>query len=134
MPAEFSWQIPQRVIRVYVHDDVTVGILQQMALDAHEMIEAGHAPVHIILDDAEATSPLVRIADIKAAIRFARVDLKKIGWVVGVGDTVLVAKMVFPMFAAILRTQYRRVGTMNEAMALLYAVDRSLKAAPATNS
>lgn len=128
MPAEISWIIPYRVLQIYAYGEVNAVGVQNVAVDLQTYLKAGRYPVHIILNDAEAHSPPPRVADFKDAFRLAQLDLEKVGWVVGVGEAVLAARMVLPMLTALLRKNYRRVGNVEDAMLLLRQVDVTLSA------
>lgn len=82
--------------------------------------------MHLVLDDAEAHSPPPKVADFKQAFRMAQLDLEQVGWVIGVGEAVLAARMILPMLTAILRKNYRRVENIEDAMTLLRRVDVTL--------
>jgi len=126
MPIELSWYIENRVIHAHVYGEAGLEQLRQMIVDVQPYLEEGIEPIHIILDDATANPPPVSIKQLKAVLDIGKQEVSKLGWVVGVGDVNVIAKVVIPMLAKIVKIKHVRVDTMEDALAILKRQDLSL--------
>lgn len=126
MPMEFTWYIPERILHVEVYGDNGIAELQQFGDTARQLVQEGKAPVHILLDDADAAPPPVSINVLKDALNMPSIDVQSFGWVVGVGEGDMVVKVIFPMLTKIMGIKYTRVATLDDAVDFLQYRDPTL--------
>jgi len=123
---EFTWYIPARILHIEVYDDNDVEALQEFGDRARQLVQEGEAPVHILLDDADAAPPPVSLNVLKDALNMRSVDVQSLGWVIGIGDGAMVAKVIFPMLTKILGIKYTRVASLDDAIDFLQHRDPTL--------
>lgn len=127
MPIDVSWYIPNKIIRAHFYDYSGIEEIQELGFELGEHIQEGIAPVHILLDDATAQPPPINLQQLKMTLNFERNHIDKLGWVIGFGDVNMVAKMVLPPLMKVLRMNYSRVATIEEAIIFLQKQDKSLQ-------
>lgn len=123
---DISWYQPQRIIYAQIEGDLSTDQLQAMLSRIQDHIMEGTAPVHILLNDTQAGKPPLIINDIKAAMKITQFDTHKLGHIVGVGDPNQMAKVVLPLIMSLLQMDFKRVATLDDALALLGEMDHSL--------
>lgn len=127
MPYELSWYVPNRIIHARIEGDMGIDYLQQFVKDVQVYLEDGTAPVHILLDDAAAGPPPLRISDFRKAMTINKIDTKRLGWFIGVGKPNPMAKVILPLVMSLLKMEYKRVDTFEAAFAFLSDTDSSLQ-------
>lgn len=128
MPIDLSWYVPLRIMRIHIYDDAGIEDIEQLGLNGRSFLEDGIAPVHVLLDDASALPPPINLQQLRLALNLRSTDTHKLGWVIGVGDVNIMAKVVIPMLMKILTMRYVRVATIEEAVTFLRKHDKSLQA------
>jgi hypothetical protein len=126
MPVDLSWYIPLRVVRIYVHGEIPLDVIRNLADRLAEYIEPGITPVHFLLDDFEAEPPPIDVRILTNAYGTEVRNRDLVGWVVGVGKTNSIAKIVIPLFMKALRIKFIRFDTYEEAIEFLKTQDRTL--------
>ena len=127
MPIDISWYVSSRIIHLHVYDVADIEQIEQLASVAGNYLQDGIAPIHVLLDDSTAQPPPLSLKQLKMALPLKLSDTEKLGWVVGIGEVNIIAKMVLPMLMNMLGIKYVRVATIDEALALLQKQDKSLK-------
>lgn len=126
MPMEFTWYIPDRILHIHVTGENHVVDLHHFGEKAQQYLQDGEAPIHILLDDADAAPPPVSLTILKDAINLRPSDAQSLGWVVGVGEGDMIVKVIFPMLTKVLGVKYTRVATLDDAVDFLLQRDPTL--------
>jgi hypothetical protein len=124
MSYEISWYIPQRVLLIRLTGELGLNDVEAMALDIKTMLEQGTAPVHILLDDTLGGEPPKSLRELKT--RMEAVKDTGVGWVVGIGEVNAVAKFLVPLLMKIVRINFVRHSTLEDAVQFLIQRDITL--------
>lgn len=128
MPVKISWAIPSRVIRAHCYGDITAEDLSVFPDEARFYIMSGKTPVHMLLDDSAANPLIFSIRQMHDILKFRMEDRDRIGWIVGVGQTNMLATVMIPILLKTMGLRFKRVANLADAMAFLVQHDNSLAA------
>lgn len=126
MPIEISWHTPNRILHVYVHDKLEMDDLEILNSGINRCVRGGIRPVHILLDNGSAIPPTISISRLLDGLSLDTDVKENIGWVVGIGEPMLLIKVVIPMVMRILRFNYMRKDTFEDAVSFLHQQDPTL--------
>ena len=125
MSYEINWYIPQRVLLIHLTGELDLNAVEAMARDTKTMLEQGTAPVHILLDDTLGGAPPKSLREMK--VRMETVKDSGVGWVVGIGEVNAVAQFLVPFFMKIVRINFVRHTTLEDAVQFLVQRDITLQ-------
>ena len=125
MGAELSWYLEGRIIRLSFIGNVTEEDLAVVNQNVSTYLDdAGTAVIHLVVDDTrmDKTPP---IFSVPKNISFTKNP--RLGWIIvfGMRDDALI-RMFSAISAQVLKTRYRFVNSMNEALKTLNRVDPTL--------
>lgn len=124
MSFELSWYIPNRIISVRLTGELDIDDVEAMAMDVAEMLEEGHAPIHILLDDVDGGRPPISLNKLKSKVELG--THPSLGWIVAIGEANPVAKFLIPLLMQVVKIKFVRHSTMETAIAFLEQRDISL--------
>ena len=125
MSYELSWYLPKRIIHIHILGEMELSEVEAMSHAAFALMEEGIAPVHILMDDAKGGRPPLSLKELKSRLEITQ--HASIGWIVGIGDADPVAKFLIPLLMKLVKLQYVRVKTIEEALEVLRKQDMSLQ-------
>lgn len=128
MPIEISWYIPLRVIRAHIYGEITAKDLTTFPTKGRQCTFSGITPVHCLLDDADAMPPRFTIRQFHDLLKFRMQEGERIGWVIGVGQTNMLANVMIPLLTKTMGLRFKRVYTMEDAIAFLKQEDPTIEA------
>lgn len=117
MPVENRWYIEGRVTITRLIANVTVEELETSAVEGTALNEAGTAPVYGLVDMTELTQFPSRLSDVTRLIQGGKSD--KLNWIIIYGIPNRMANFLATMFAQLLRTNFKVVNTLDDALQLL---------------
>lgn len=120
-----KWLIEGRVALVKIVGDLSIEALGAMSDEIIQYLEAGQAPVHLLIDDEELGRPPIRVATIRKVALFLKHE--NLGWQVAIGDVNPIANYIVPVVIKLAGVQLVRRKTQEDAMAFLQEHDLTLK-------
>ncbi len=124
MPSELSWFIQDRVFYLRLFDEITFEEMQQTNQQGIEMLEAGTAPVHVIMDDEDLKKAPVNLSQVTGTLKIYR--HAALGWIVVIGESKTIGKYISSLMAQLFRVQYQRSPTIQGALDFLHEQDGTL--------
>ena len=124
MAYELSWVVPMRIIMIKLEGEVSLEEMTHMIDETHTMLNAGMAPVHVIIDAAELSNKPVnfqQINQVSASIRNPAV-----GWWVMVNAGKMVG-FTASVLSKLVGVKLKTAATIKEARTILERVDLTLE-------
>ena len=126
MPIKVQWYYQPRIILVHVQGEAGVEQIRNFSESVKGLIAEGIEPVHVFLHDVEAGPPPISISLLKDALSIGTDELKKLGWVVGVGRPPMIANFILPLATKVFKIDYTRRDSFEQALAFVRGIDPTL--------
>lgn len=122
MAYQVSWLVPQRVILVVLEAKVSSEEFRKTNAEMTKLVEAGNAPIHILVDISKLTHPPT---DIQMIASTTIIKDDKVAYVVAIGGNALV-NFIAQMVKTLTKTKITMVAHMDEARQFLAEVDSTI--------
>lgn len=124
MPHTTAWYIEKRIIYFHINGIVTMDEVEEVNAEILALIEAGDAPVHLIVNDANAEKMPINIRELST--QFAYVKHPKTGYLVGAGETNMILAYIIRMVAKTIGVNIVRRKTFADVIDYLRKLDSTL--------
>lgn len=125
MGYKLEWIIPKRVIRLELSGEMNEQIAQECNANVCKMMDEGDAEaalIHTILKVGQMTTrPNLKLL---TSLSFAKHPRN--GWLIGVGISNALLRMVFGLAGQIMGMRSMGIDTVEEALELLYEMDSTI--------
>jgi len=127
MAYELSWVTPSRVLRIELENEVTIEEMTHLVANTHTYVNAGQAPVHILID---ATRLLNKPVNFQEFTKMSKtMSNPSTGWWVLMNP----GKMVWfaaSILSKLLQIKLKSAQSTEEALTILSRVDLTLDTQP----
>jgi hypothetical protein len=128
MSHTIEWFLPQRVIFMHIEGDVTVAEIKAVSNEITALLDAGNAPVHLLVDDQKVQKFAIGLAKINKSVAFMRHPA--LGSMVGVGEIHPMVAYIVPVISQILGAKLLRRKNLDDALEYLKQIDSTLAIEP----
>jgi hypothetical protein len=128
MPFEVSWLVDQRVVYVRTYGEMTMSEMQESSVQSRKLCEEGIPFVYVISDATDLVKVQVKLQDVLAFFRGAKV-IDKVGWSVFVGAT-SVERFFFAIISQFNNNNHRTFSKLEDAVAFIQSADDGLPVIP----
>lgn len=124
MPYKIEWYSEdKRVIYGEISGNLTLAEIREISATINQCLAEGFAPIHFMLDASRLDKFPTNIGVLKEAVTF--LGKTRLGWVVIIGGSSMMLTFA-QLLMQITPTRYRKVRSLDEALAFLSNVDISL--------
>ena len=124
MPIDVNWYVPDRVIMMRSHGDLTIEEAKAANKKILEFLDLGKPLIHTLVDQLDMGNFPISLRDNKDAL--SAIKHPNVGWTVVYGNPNKIADFISGMIARMGRLRYRKFTSKEEAIAFLADQDPSV--------
>jgi hypothetical protein len=125
MPYQISWLLQDRVIYARLEGVQTIEEIRQANSELKTFLVVGKPPIHLLLDSRKLEGVPLNLAELRQSTKNVRNP--GVGWVIHLNNVQSpLLDFLADILAKFLEVRYRRVRTVEEAVAFLKQQDPSL--------
>lgn len=129
MAYNIHWVVPSRILEIKLEDEVTMSAMVTLVEETHTFVNAGQAPVHILIDSTRLMNRAVNFQEINQIAK--TMGNPGTGWWVIINPGKMIW-FVASVLSKLLGVKLKSAHSVEEAQSILQRVDLTLESLPNT--